>query len=43
MFGDYQIKTAFSSNVYLALHKPSSQYVALKRISADNYAGEFII
>lgn len=40
MFGDYQIRATFSKSVYLALHKPSSQYVALKRISADSYVDE---
>lgn len=40
MFGDYQIRTTFSNNVSLALHKPTTQYVALKRISADNYGDE---
>lgn len=40
MFGDYQIRATFSNSVSLALHKPSSQYVALKRISADNYQDE---
>lgn len=37
MFGDYQVRALFSDNVSLALHKPSTQYVALKRISADIY------
>lgn len=44
MFCDYQIRATFSkspiSNVFLALHKPSSQYFALKRISADHYVDE---
>lgn len=42
MFGDYQVRATIGKSVYLALHKPSSQFVALKRISADNYAdGDF--
>lgn len=40
MFNDYQIRAVFSKSVYLALHKPSSQYVALKRILADNYSDD---
>lgn len=40
MFGDYQIRATFSKSVFLALHKPSTQYVALKQISADNYSDE---
>lgn len=40
MFPDYQIRATFSKSVFLALHKPTSQYVALKRISADNYSDE---
>lgn len=41
MFGDYQIRATFSKSVYLALHKPSTQYVALKRISAEILDEEF--
>lgn len=37
---DYQIKATFSKSVFLALHKPSAQYVALKRISADNHSDD---
>jgi STE20-related kinase adapter protein alpha len=40
MFGDYQIITNFNKNVHLAFHRPSSQHVALKRISADSYIDE---
>lgn len=40
MFGDYQIRATFSKSVFLAMHKPSTQYVALKRISADSYSDE---
>lgn len=35
MFGNYQIKTTLSAKTVLALH--NQQYVALKRISADDY------
>lgn len=40
MFGDYQLKAPFSKSVFLALHKPSMQYVTLKKISADSYTDE---
>lgn len=40
MFRDYQVRASFGKSVHLALHKPSSQYVALKTISADNYSDE---
>lgn len=37
---DYKIKATFSKSVHLALHNPTSQYVALKQISADKYSDE---
>lgn len=37
---DYEIRATFSKSVFLALHKPSTQFVALKRISADSYPDE---
>lgn len=40
MFGDYRVITNFNKNVFLAFHRPSSQYVALKKISADSYVDE---
>lgn len=40
MFGDYEVKTSFSENVFMAYHKPSAQYVAMKKISADNYSND---
>lgn len=40
MFGDYQIRTSFGKNVFLVLHKPTTEYFALKRISADSYTDE---
>lgn len=40
MIGDYQIRAHFGKSVYLAIHKPTSQYYALKRIAADNYSDE---
>lgn len=43
MFGDYQIKAVFSRSVYLALHKPSTQYVALKKITAETYSDEELL
>lgn len=37
MFGDYEIRSSVSKNVFIALHKPSNKYCAIKRLSADNY------
>ena len=40
MFDNYVLRATFSNNVSLALHKPTNEYVALKRISADSYQDE---
>lgn len=37
MFGDYEIRSSVSKCVFIAVHKPSNQFVAIKKISADNY------
>lgn len=40
MITDYEIRSSVSKNVYLALEKSSSKYVAIKRVSADKYSNE---
>lgn len=40
MFGDYEIRSNISKCVFIALHKPTKKYVAIKRLSADNYGDE---
>jgi STE20-related kinase adapter protein alpha len=36
----YQIRATFSKSVFLAVHKPSSKFIAMKKILADNYSDE---
>jgi serine/threonine protein kinase len=40
MFGDYEIRSNVSKSVYIASHKSTNEFVAVKRISADNYCDD---
>jgi STE20-related kinase adapter protein alpha len=36
MFSQFEVRSNLSKNISLAVHKPSNNYVAIKRIMADN-------
>lgn len=40
MFGDYEIRSNVSKSVFIALHKPSNNFVAIKKLSVDNFGDE---
>jgi serine/threonine protein kinase len=40
MFGDYEIRSNVSKSVYIASHKPTNDFVAVKTVSADECGAE---